>query len=191
MSRESNSKWLLSKHLISRSNFGNIFRNLWREYEQWFRETEKFILFRFWIVNFWWSLASSNILDTTRARIVGEHRPSTHASSSCTIVHARVCRSHTRRGIVVSQALDYSYAIHQPVFMVKACVLTATSSVHVCCVFVYMCAWILGHTHTRVVNDPTSVMIHKDQMTAEFAWIHDAEIKYELHMYYIERNVSV
>jgi len=156
---------LPSKHLISQNlSFGNIFRNLCREYEQWFRETEKFILFRFWI-EFFMKLRVEQYSWTTWARIVGEHRPSTYASSSYTIVCVCMPRSHTRRGIVVSQALDYSYAIHQPVFMVKACVLTASSNVYVYCIVLCICVhvWILGHTHTRVVNDPTSVMIHKDQ----------------------------
>jgi len=91
--------------------------------------------------NFWHSqIASSKYSWTICTRIVGEHRPSTHASASCTIVRVRVCASYTRshtKSHRYSQALDYSYAIHQPAFMVKACVLTASNCVHVCC----MCAW--------------------------------------------------
>jgi len=80
---------------------------------------------------------------------------------SCT--HTTGIRIHQEARVVVSQALDYSYAIHQPVFMVKACVLTATSS------YVRVCvsdACIHTRRACRVV-DLANATMRKDQMMME------------------------
>src|SRR5436190_278386 len=81
--------------------------------------------------------------------VAGEHRPSTHASvrRARARILSRLCKCDYmcydriyEEDRCVTQALDYSYAIYQPAFMVKACVLTANS----------LCACMYAYLNARV-----------------------------------------
>ena len=112
-------------------------------------------------LNFLWSLASSNILEQrehgslesiahrpTRARAIRSYACVCHDH-----IHEEASLCHKHLTIVMQSTNPYSWS--RPAFLLLAVMCI------VLCICVYV--WILGHTHTRVVNDPTSVMIHKDQ----------------------------